>query len=113
MKRIYSIKKNEDFVKARSRGKTYRNRQFTLNRSPNDLTIPRFGFIITKKVGKAHERNLLRRRLKALVRDRVFSVEKGFDYILIPRPHTLSIPFAELEKNLDHVLSLPYRTKKR
>lgn len=112
MNRLYSVKKNEDFVKARSRGKTYRNRQFTLNRSPNDLAIPRFGFIITKKVGKAHDRNLLRRRLKALVRDRVFSVEKGYDYILIPKPQTLSLSYEELGKNLDHVLSLPHRIKK-
>src|SRR5947207_15854397 len=45
---------------------------------------PRFGFTITKQVGKAVERNRIRRRLKAAVRDVVPGHAKGeFDYVLI------------------------------
>lgn len=102
------IKKSEEFNRARSKGKTFRNKQFTMNRCPNGLQYSRFGFIITKKVGKATVRNKLRRRLKALVRERLDSIEKGFDFVIVPRPQTSELSFMELEKNLDHIF---YTTK--
>src|SRR5882724_9759782 len=44
---------------------------------------PRFGFTVTRQVGKAVERNRIRRRLKAAVRDVGPDHAKGeFDYVL-------------------------------
>lgn len=66
---------------------------------------PRFGFTVTKQLGKAHERNRIRRRLKAavvaLASDRA---KPGYDYVLIARAGAGTRAFAEVVKDLDHAM---------
>lgn len=45
----------------------------------------RFGFVTSKKVGKAHDRNLVRRRLRHICADCISSFIPG-DYIFVARP---------------------------
>ena len=53
---------------------------------------PRFGFTVTKQVGKAVERNRIRRRLKAAVRDVAPDhAKRDFDYVLIARRPALDV----------------------
>ena len=56
----------------------------------------RFGFIVTKSVGKAHDRNTLRRRLKAVGARLIQSGLTGVDVVIRPREQTLTMPFSEL-----------------
>jgi ribonuclease P protein component len=79
-------------IEARQRGDEERERA-----SPH----PRFGFTITRNVGKAVERNRVRRRLKAAV----MSVQgdharQDFDYVLIARRSALEAAFAALVSDL-------------
>jgi ribonuclease P protein component len=65
------------------------------------MPAPRFGFTVTRQVGKAVERNRIRRRLKAAVR----SLQKDharpdFDYVLIARRSALEQGFAALVGDL-------------
>lgn len=58
--------------------------------------VARFGFIITKTVGKAHTRNLIRRRYKALAHE---LVKQGFseaDVVVRVHPQSAVASFAEL-----------------
>jgi ribonuclease P protein component len=75
---------------------------------------PRFGFTVTRQIGKAVERNRIRRRLKAAVRG--VSPEHArddFDYVLIARKPALTSAFAvivaDLVKALDRVHRVPAR----
>ncbi len=66
---------------------------------------PRFGFTVTRQVGKAVERNRIRRRLKAAVR----SVQKDharadFDYVLIARRTALDSAYGTLVADLTTAL---------
>ena len=72
----------------------------------------RFGFTVTKQIGKAVERNRIRRRLKAAIRH----VGPGharceFDYVLIARRPALTSAFAvivsDLAKAFDRVNRAP------
>ena len=57
---------------------------------------PRFGFTVTRKIGKAVERNRIKRRLKAAVRSAVAAHADGnFDYVLIARRPALTTEFAD------------------
>lgn len=57
--------------------------------------------IIPVSVGKAHERNLMRRRFKSLFYEqRLF--EKGYDWIVFVKKPALTIPFSELAELVSH-----------
>jgi ribonuclease P protein component len=61
----------------------------------------RFGFTVTRQVGKAVERNRIRRRLKAAVRELGADLARGgFDYVLIARRPALTSTFGALRSDL-------------
>jgi ribonuclease P protein component len=55
----------------------------------------RVGIVITKKVGKAVERNRLRRRCKAIL-DAAATLRSGVWYVVQFRPSATTIPYAQL-----------------
>jgi ribonuclease P protein component len=62
---------------------------------------PRFGFTVSKRVGGAVERNRIRRRLKAAVRDVLLEhARRDYDYVLIARRPALDAAFAALVSDL-------------
>jgi ribonuclease P protein component len=65
----------------------------------------RVGFIVTKKIGGAVQRNRARRRLKAAFRKAsgLYSVV-GLDIIFIARGGALSVKFAEMVENIAQLL---------
>jgi ribonuclease P protein component len=65
----------------------------------------RFGYTVTKKVGRAVERNRIRRRLREAVRlSRDLDVQPGHDYVLVARRECLSVPFPVLMRELARVV---------
>lgn len=72
--------------------------------SPADQPA-RFGFTVTKKLGKANVRNRIRRRLKAAAAGLAGTKARpGTDYVLIAREAAYTLPFAEIVKHLDQAL---------
>jgi ribonuclease P protein component len=75
---------------------------------------PRFGFTVTRQVGKAVERNRIRRRLKAAVRDVMLDHARcGFDYVLIAREPALTSGYDALVANLVEALERVHRAPAR
>ena len=71
---------------------------------------PRFGFTITRQVGKAVERNRIRRRLKAAVRGvGPDHAKRDFDYVLIARRPALTLEFAALVSELTKAFARVHR----
>jgi ribonuclease P protein component len=65
----------------------------------------RFGFTVSKQVGGAVERNRIRRRLKAAVRDVLADrARPDYDYVLIARRPALDTDFAALVADLVNAL---------
>ncbi len=69
---------------------------------PNGLDVSRFGFAIGKRLGKAVVRNLIRRRLREILRQT--RVVPGFDLVIIGRPPVVSATYAALREGLLQVL---------
>ena len=83
------------------------------DRSPPTGT-PRFGFTVTRQVGKAVERNRIRRRLKAAVRGVSPDHARGdFDYVLIARKPALTSAFAAIVADLVKALERVHRAPAR
>jgi ribonuclease P protein component len=66
----------------------------------------RVGFTVSKRVGKAVERNRVRRRLKEAVRlSGALRVRAGHDYVVVGRRAALTQDFARLIGDLEHSLA--------
>ncbi len=57
-----------------------------------------------KVIGKAHERNRIKRRMREALRRHVDLFSIGFDLILHPRRSVLTMEFAKLEAEVVRIL---------
>ena len=60
----------------------------------------RFGFIVTKAVGVAVTRNLVRRRLRALSRELLPTMPEGRDVVMRALPGSEQVPWATLHAEI-------------
>lgn len=85
LKKTYRLKRRQDFRRVYQRGKSTANRAFVLCWRPNRSGVPRVGFSVSKKIGKAVERNRVRRKLREACRLEFGFFVPGYDYVLIAR----------------------------
>ena len=88
-----------DFARVKNTGQAKAGR-FVILSTLHDPTLEtiRTGFITTKRSGKAHDRVLLRRRFRSLVRDHAPHFTDIRRYLVtIARPSASEATFAELE----------------
>jgi ribonuclease P protein component len=72
--------------------------------APQQPTMPRVGLTAGKVLGKAHERNRIKRRMREALRRHVDLLPEGCDLIFHPRRIVLSIEFAKLEAEVVRIL---------
>lgn len=71
----------------------------------NTVTGPRVGLTAGKVLGKAHERNRIKRRMREVLRRHVDLLPANADLILHPRRTVLTMDFAKLEAEVMRILS--------
>ncbi|ADH87692.1 ribonuclease P protein component [Ancylobacter novellus DSM 506] len=99
---MHRIVKRKDFLAAASGLRANSGPLLLQGRDRADDTAPRIGLTVTKKHGNAVERNRIRRRLRAAVRDALPRAGKdGFDYVIVARRAALGTPFADLVKDIE------------
>ncbi len=64
----------------------------------------RIGFSVSKRVGNAVTRNLVKRRLREAVRRRLAGLAPGWDVVLTARPSAASATYQALAQEVDHLL---------
>jgi ribonuclease P protein component len=72
---------------------------------------PRIGFVVSKAVGPAVTRNLVKRRLRHLARERVTHLPAGSMLVVRALPQAANASYAELGAELDRCLSTISATK--
>ena len=105
----YLIKKKEDFSHVFRNGSFLSCNSFTINYAKKSKAAstnsPRFGIIVSKKVGNAVQRNFAKRRTKAL-KDIFLNCGKNeFDYILVAKKNLLIENFKILSSQLEQTLN--------
>jgi ribonuclease P protein component len=64
----------------------------------------RIGLTVGKVLGKAHQRNRIKRRMREALRRHVDLFPKGFDLVFHPRRNVLTMDFAQLEGEIVRIL---------
>jgi len=94
-----SMTRRDEFARVRTTGQAKVGRFVILSTLPEpSLDGLRTGFITTRKTGKAHDRNLLRRRFRAMVQAHAPRFVDAKRYLVtIARPGAAAATFDELE----------------
>lgn len=98
------MKRAGEFAMVRTAGQSETGRFLILNTapipSPNGSPAPsRFGIITTKRVGHAVTRNLLRRRVRELIRAFGEPLANGFYVVIIVRKRAAMTDYQGLQKD--------------
>ena len=81
----FRLRKSAEFQKVYEGGAKRASRSFVLFAMPNGLDHSRFGLTTPRKLGKAHDRNRVKRRVREILRTSRRSIPAGFDFVLNPR----------------------------
>jgi ribonuclease P protein component len=104
--RLATLRRRAEFLRVRG-GARWATPAFVLEarRRDGQAEGARFGFTVSKQVGGAVERNRIRRRLKAAVRDVLADQARlDYDYVLIARRPALDTAYASLVADLGNAL---------
>src|SRR6185437_7895727 len=94
--REHRLRLSSDFARVRREGRAWSHPWLVVTAVPNGGTVSRVGFTVSKRVGKAHVRNLVRRRLREAMRAHLPRLVPGYDIVIISRPALATQSFTAL-----------------
>ena len=97
------LTKSGQYALVYKEGRSWVSSLVVMKALPNGLSLSRYGFSISKRVGKAVTRNRVKRLLREILR--LTPLEPGWDIIFIARPVAATTKYAELKKSVESLLS--------
>ena len=104
VKRRFRLTKSKDIQRVRQLGKSYAHPLLVLIVLTNTGETIRIGIITGKAVGKAVQRNLAKRRVRAAVQNYIQMIEPGWDVLFIGRKEIADATYPEIEVSVRDLL---------
>ena len=102
------LRKHADYQRAYAAGRKRQSASMSWFLAPQSPAVtpasPRVGLTAGKVLGKAHERNRIKRRMKEALRRHLDLLPPGCDLILHPRRTVLTMDFKKLEAEVVRIL---------
>jgi len=101
LKKSNRIGRNKDFDRAFKFGQSFYDKILGIKVTENDLSVSRLGILVSTKVSKkAVARNLIKRRIRAIVKNEWSNLKDGKDLVIITLPSILDKSFEEIQKTV-------------
>ena len=92
-----TLKKNSDFRRLYSRGKSAVTPYMVVYCRRSPLDHNRVGYTVSTKIGNAVTRNRARRRLREIYRLNLPSMKKGYDIVVVARKRCVEAKYSKVE----------------
>ena len=102
MKGEQYLTKGFQYSQVYDKGNTWTNRHLVLKVVANRLTVTRYGFAVSRRVGNAVIRNLVKRRLREILKFE--SLKSGVDLVIIARPLSSHLTYRDLQSSVTMLL---------
>ena len=102
MNKKFIVRKNEEIQEIIKKNKKIINKYFIIYFIKNYLNYNRYCISVGKKIGKAHTRNLYKRRVKDILMKN--NINSSCDYVIILRTATLDISYDLMKESLISLL---------
>ncbi|WP_349402132.1 ribonuclease P protein component [Candidatus Phytoplasma solani] len=98
MKRKYILKKESEVTAVFRSKKRYGNSSFMIYYLQQN-TNPHFKFALSvgKKYGKAHQRNLIKRRLRSIISNYACNLNSTIFFVIVIKPQAKNLTFQQLK----------------
>ena len=100
MKNTISLKENHEFRRLYHRGTSSAGRHLVLYCRKNKLGRNRLGLTVSAKLGKAVQRNRVKRLFREASRLHENEFARGIDIVLVARSRAVGATYLEIEKSL-------------
>ncbi len=106
------LRKHADYLRAYANGRKRQSASMSWFLAPQTLegeaagapAAPRVGLTVGKVLGRAHQRNRIKRRMREALRRHIALLPGGFDLIFHPRRNVLTMEFMQLEAEVVRIL---------
>ncbi|MEN8614472.1 ribonuclease P protein component [Dehalogenimonas sp. THU2] len=102
MEKEKRLRRREDFRRVLDSGRGFADRYMVIKNTPGPVEKSRIGIVTSKKVGGAVERNIVRRRLREILRH--IDLQPGRDLVVIARQAASTATFNELSASVRKLL---------
>lgn len=106
----------DDFRNAFKGGSRYSTEHLVANvvSQPTTEAASRFGFVVSKAVGGAVQRNLVKRRLRHVARELILEIPESLDVVVRALPGAAELPWIRLrEEAFEAVLAAAKKNGRR
>ena len=97
------LTKRDQYELVYKKGSSWVSNLVVMKALSNQLSLSRYGLLVSKRVGKAVTRNRVKRLLREVLR--LKPLEPGWDIVFIARSGAASASYAELERSVVGLLS--------
>lgn len=102
MNKKFIVRKNEEIQEIIKKNNKIINKYFIIYFIKNDLNYNRYCISVGKKIGKAHTRNLYKRRVKDILMKN--NINSSCDYVIILRTAIIDAEYDKINSELIKVL---------